>query len=127
MGDYGWESFGKVNQTYNMKWIGLSVVFISKLKIPGNFIHLAGNDPFKIEPVGVIIQKSSGKFWFIWKLSLKMYSWKHTMNQRAAMAGIPLKGQQVQNRHQCLDQMDEYMKGLTVRDAKSLFTSIPIM
>jgi site-specific recombinase XerD len=56
-----------------------------------------------------------------------MYSWKHTMNQRAAMNGIPVKELQIQNRHHSLDQMDSYLKGLTVRDAKNLFTNIPKM
>ena len=56
-----------------------------------------------------------------------MYSWKHTMNQRAAMEGIPVKELQIQNRHHSLDQMDAYLKGLSVRDAKNLFSNIPKM
>lgn len=56
-----------------------------------------------------------------------MYSWKHTMNQRAAMSGIPVRELQIQNRHHSLDQMNEYLKGLTVRDAKNLFSIIPKM
>lgn len=56
-----------------------------------------------------------------------MYSWKHTMNQGSAMSGIPLKELRFQNRIHSLDRMDEYMKGLTVWDAKHLFTNIPKM
>jgi len=47
------------------------------------------------------------------------------MKQRAALIGILVKELQIQSRHHSLDQMNEYLKGLTVRDAKSLFTSIP--
>ncbi len=46
------------------------------------------------------------------------------MNERAAMAWIPLTELQMQIPNHNLDQMDEYLKGLTVRDAKSLFNSI---
>jgi integrase len=56
-----------------------------------------------------------------------MYSWKHTMNQRAAMNGVPVKELQMQNRHHSLDQMDAYLKGLTVSDARHLFENIPNM
>jgi site-specific recombinase XerD len=80
----------------------------------------AGRDHFSKLFRKVLTHLQIGSGW-------SMYSWKHTMNQRAAMAGIPLKELQIQNRHHSLDQMDEYMKGLTVRDAKSLFTSIPNM
>lgn len=54
-----------------------------------------------------------------------MYSWKHTMNQRAAMKGIPIKEMQMQNRHHSLDQYDQYLKGLTVLDGKNLFDNLP--
>lgn len=54
-----------------------------------------------------------------------MYSWKHTMNQRAALRGVPLKEMQMQNRHHSLDQMDQYMKSLTVVDGKNLYDNLP--
>lgn len=54
-----------------------------------------------------------------------MYSWKHTMNQRAAIKGIPLKTIQIQNKHHSLDQLSAYLKGLTIRDVHLLFTDIP--
>ncbi len=66
----------------------------------------------------VLTQLGMSKEW-------SMYSWKHTMNQRAAMNGVPVKELQIQNRHHSLDQMDTYLKGLTVKDAKSLFDKIP--
>ncbi|HMT30164.1 MAG TPA: phage integrase SAM-like domain-containing protein [Bacteroidia bacterium] len=80
----------------------------------------AGRDHFSKHFRKVLDHLNIGRDW-------SMYSWKHTMNQRAAMTGIPLKEMQIQNRHHSLDQMDEYMKGLTVRDAKNLFTNIPKM
>jgi integrase len=79
-----------------------------------------GKDYFSKMFREVLTKLKIGKDW-------SMYSWKHTMNQRAAMQGIPVKELQIQNRHHSLDQMDAYLKGLTVRDAKNLFDNIPKM
>ena len=54
-----------------------------------------------------------------------LYSWKHTGNKNACLAGIPVKEIQLQNRHHSLDETDKYLRGLVLGDAKNIRNLFP--
>jgi len=54
-----------------------------------------------------------------------LYSWKHTGAVAMAKAGISLKEIQMQLRHHSLDQTDQYLRQMGVRDIVQLRTNAP--
>lgn len=55
----------------------------------------------------------------------KLYSWKHTGAVHAIKAGISVKELQMQLRHHSLDQVDEYLRQLGVKDMNHLKENYP--
>lgn len=51
---------------------------------------------------------------------VSLYTMKHTGNQVAHIAGMPLKKQQELNRHHSLDQMDVYLSGIAASNCDEL-------
>jgi len=49
-----------------------------------------------------------------------LYSWKHTGNKNAYLAGVDIKTIQMQNRHSSLQMTDKYLRSLGVRLNKDL-------
>lgn len=54
-----------------------------------------------------------------------LYSWKHTGAVAAAKAGVGMKELQIQLRHHSLDQTDEYLRQMGVRDVHRIRNIFP--
>ncbi|PHN06936.1 tyrosine-type recombinase/integrase [Flavilitoribacter nigricans] len=54
-----------------------------------------------------------------------LYSWKHTGAVAAAKAGVGIKELQIQLRHHSLDQTDEYLRQMGVRDVHRIRNIFP--
>lgn len=54
-----------------------------------------------------------------------LYSWKHTGAVAAAKAGVGIKELQIQLRHHSLDQTDEYLRQMGVRDVHRIRQMFP--
>lgn len=55
----------------------------------------------------------------------ELYSWKHTGAVALAKAGVSIKEIQLQMRHHSLDQTDEYLRQMGIRDVVGLRGSFP--
>lgn len=58
-------------------------------------------------------------------LGYSLYSWKHTGAVAAAKAGVGIKELQIQLRHHSLDQTDEYLRQMGVRDVHRIRHTFP--
>jgi len=54
-----------------------------------------------------------------------LYSWRHTAAVDGYKAGIPLKELQIHFDHHSLDQFDQYLRQLGVKDLKHIKTRMP--
>ncbi|MCK3684205.1 tyrosine-type recombinase/integrase [Maribellus sp. YY47] len=57
----------------------------------------------------------------------KMYSWKHTGNGRAAIAGIPLRDLQGQNGHSSVQMTERYLKNIIGERSEYIISDFPIL
>ncbi len=56
-----------------------------------------------------------------------LYSWKHTGAVMLAKAGVSIKEIQLQMRHHSIDQTDQYLRQMGIRDVQLLRSSFPSM
>lgn len=122
---------GDKSKNKKTEYVAIPEVFFPEIEpyfyaSPGEYLFSSPNDPTK--PIGQSTMYRRHKK-ILKELNFgdgySLYSWKHTGAVAAAKAGVGMKELQLQLRHHSLDQTDQYLRQMGIRDVERLRHNFP--